>query len=252
MEIYIDSTLQTISKVFKIPSPQTKDRILLKRSLLKLSSKLNNVDPDVAIDEMKTILSQFKRYPSKFTDRANNRVLGIRDMLPKEYHPLTILDIGAGNTEISVALRQHYRLNKDSVFVVDPKITTSEDVTVLSYVNGKIPLPDKSIDLIVFLAVLHHIDPDTRNELIKEISRISRGFVLIREHNDDTTPEFRSFLDLIHIFWYAANNESYDPLHLMNRDQTKELMNSHQLISKSHVTYDTSNPQRLYYELYHK
>lgn len=253
--MFVGALLNTIGKVFDLPPSQSHTRSILRRNLSELMSQSEQLDAQTATQKMRDILARLPRLTVSPSNRIKERCATIVNMLnTRRFVPTRILDIGAGNTDITLELKQHYRLPMENIFVLDPKMQSSTEVTTLSYVDGKIPLPDKSIDLVIMFVVLHHIPPEQRETLVAEIARVlsDKGMLLIREHDNDNTREFKAFIEAVHTFWYVANNESYDPLFLMSRTQTQELMRKYGFTSRLFLTYSNSNPQQLYHELYVK
>jgi ubiquinone/menaquinone biosynthesis C-methylase UbiE len=166
--------------------------------------------------------------------------------------PANVLDIGAGSGDILGAVGETYSIGKDKLFALDLQPITSDKVTVIGYdADMRIPLDDKSVDLIIMLSLLHHISPEGRQVLLAEVQRVLSpdGRVIIREHNDPKSPKFRIFLQLIHYIWYVRNAESHDPLFLMSRKETQELMNSADFTAHKYVN-PGQNIQQLYCEIY--
>jgi hypothetical protein len=89
---------------------------------------------------------------------------------------------------------------------------------------------------------------------MNEINRVLKpnGVVIIREHDDDKSPELKQFIDLIHSFWYIASNETHDPLYMLSREEFDDLFKQHGMTSIYYETYDDPNPQRLYHEVFTK
>ena len=165
---------------------------------------------------------------------------------------MRVIDIGAGKGEIIQSVKNYYNLPKSNVYAIDQKLPKIKDITTLTYKDGKIPLPDKSIDLVLMFAVLHHIPLQPRLDILKEVERIlvPGGLVIIREHDDDKDPIFLKFIDLIHQFWYISENEKEDPLFLMSREETTNLMKDIGLSSIYYTTYNNPNPQHIYHEAF--
>lgn len=64
--------------------------------------------------------------------------------------------------------------------------------------NGEtIPLPDKSIDLVIISFVFHHIPPKKQEKLLQEINRVSRKYVLVIE--DTPRNSLQQWFNKIHI-----------------------------------------------------
>ncbi len=259
MESYVIALINNIRKVYIIPPKQSNayKSLFEKMKALMEGLLLNTVNGDAAIHSFSEILSTLKKLPPKqqSESRSTERISNITNMLNNlDFVPESIIDLGAGSGDITIALKDYYGLSTDKVFAIDQKLPSITEVTALTYVDEKIPLPDNSIYFVVMFVVLHHIPHDIRIDILDEISRIliPGGYVFIREHDDDTTKSFYVFIDLIHIFWYLSSNETADPLYLMTRTETQQLFENAGFQSVGFNKYSDPNPQRLYHELYRK
>ncbi len=254
MDSYPDILLRTMRKVFIIPQDKV-DKITKKLNTIFSQYKIHQINKQQVHNQLFTLINKLTRTSPRCT-RLNERISTIDSLLKSHnFTPKKILDIGAGNGEIISMLKTHYKLPHQDVFAIDQKLPETINATALNYVNGNIPLPDNSIDLIIMLVVLHHIPPDERSNILSEVNRIltTDGVLIIREHDDIKTLDFQTFIEILHIFWYLVSKETADPLHLMSRTETQELLKFHQLIPIAYHAYDTaSNPQHLYYEVYSK
>ena len=243
--VYVTALIKNIAKVYKTPAPNTAGYDKLVRDVSKLFVQ----------GDLKPILDQFKKIPIK-TGRVEERIDTITDMIKNlnfETGGMKVLDIGAGTGQIIQAVKKYYNLPKSDVYAIDQKLPNIKDITTLTYdKNGNIPLPNQSIDVILMFNVLHHIPIQPRLEILKEVQRIlvPGGLVIIREHADDHDPNFEKFIDLIHQFWYISENEHEDPLVLMTREETTQLMSDIGLKSVYYTTYNQPNPQHTYHEAF--
>lgn len=149
--------------------------------------------------------------------RATNRANLLIRMLPQEFIPETMLDIGVGDGSITSAIQRHYDLPKDKVFGTDIVTPREEPSFTFNLVDGSdLPFNDNSFDLITANMVLHHVDD--LDGLLQEIRRVLRpnGYLIISEHDilsnmnsEDisglTSEEWReyvsSFLDIVHLLY---------------------------------------------------
>lgn len=256
MESYSETLLRNIGKAFYLPRKQSNEYRLLLDDILNIFNNARNgtFSRQNIFDGLSRLIASMKRLPPR-TTRSNERISTIVEMLQsRSFIPRTILDIGAGNGQITSALAAYYNLPKENVFAIDEKLPPVLDATPITYLNGSIPLNDNSIDVIIMFAVLHHIPPDIRVNIMKEASRVLApgGYIIIREHNDNHDPNFYIFLDLLHLFWYITENETVDPLYLLSRDETTTLFRQVGLVPVKYSTYPEPNPQRLYHEIFGK
>lgn len=251
---YPDRLLRDIGRVFQLPPYRSPDYIQIQTYVDQLFT--TSLDRDSTITAMSNLLNILPRIPEK-TGRADERITTIDTLLQSQnFIPTSILDIGAGTGDITTALMNYYRLPPDRVFAIDQKLPSTVGVTALTYVEGKIPLPDSSIDLVILFAVLHHIPPEIRPGIMSEIYRVVKpgGLVIIREHDDNKDPQFFIYLDLYHILWYIAKNETSDPLYLLSRSETQDLFRSVNFTAVGYHTYPSGipNPKRMYHEMFKK
>ena len=256
MESYSDTLLRNIGKAFYLPRKQSPEYRSLWNEIHNIfeGAHNNTLSRQDIFNRLNGAITPLKRLPPR-TTRSNERISTIVEMLQSQsFTPKNVLDIGAGNGQITSALRAHYNLPYDNVFAIDEKLPPVVDVKPITYINGSIPLADNSIDVIIMFAVLHHIPPDVRINIMKEAARVLApgGYVIIREHNDNHDPDFYVFLDLLHLFWYVTENETIDPLYLMSRDETTKLFHQVNLVPVQYSTYPEPNPQRLYHEMFTK
>lgn len=261
MESYTHTLIYNIGKIYYIPHHRSPKYANLYQKLFNILNRLalNKINRQQATELFSQVLYELEKLPPKNssieTDRTDERISIIVDMLKSiKLIPKNILDVGAGTGDITSALKIYYNLPGNMVFAIDKKLPDVSNITPLIYNNGNIPLPDDSIDLIIMFVVLHHIPPNNREKILSEITRVlsPNGAFIIREHDADGTLNFNVFIDMLHIFWYLVYNENPDPLYLMTRNETFELLTKFGLKSKLYSTYSGPNPQRLYHELFIK
>lgn len=185
--------------------------------------------------------------------RLNERISGITEVIPENTIITSVLDIGAGNAEISLAVKEYYGLNSNQVMVLDPKVKPDPRYTKIEYDEFyRIMLPNNSVDLILIFNVFHHISPNDRINLVNEIYRVLKpnGLLIIREHDALNDKDFMTYLDLVHSFWYIYNNEEADPMWLFNKESLNQyfLNRGWELVNFR----QQENLMRLYYICYKK
>lgn len=128
-----------------------------------------------------------------------DRVLGgergvrraLRDVIASGAHPTSLLDIGAGSGE--VASRIGAWLARDSgtapaVFAADlhPDVVSvgsraAPELLWLRADGGRLPLADQSIDVVVCILTLHHLDEAGAVRLLAEAGRVARRAVIVSD-----------------------------------------------------------------------
>lgn len=181
---------------------------------------------------------------------SNVRCLPSSTHSPEQFIPGNIVDFGGGDGIILDSLGKIYNLGVENLVLIDPKSIFSNKHTIVSSLDD---IEDSCVDVILILNVLHHVrDID---EVLKEVRRVLRddGIIIIKEHDYIVGDKLlKTFIDLVHQFWYIVNNENSDPLHLMSRQQLTDIMSQHKLIPDKEFTYNDNNPQRLYFKTYIK
>lgn len=91
----------------------------------------------------------------------------------------TVLDVGTGDGSIAAALQKA----NPGVVVTGIDVLVREDaaIPVIEYDGINIPYANSSLDVVLFVDVLHH----TRNpqRLLNEAARVAKRWVIIKDHN---------------------------------------------------------------------
>jgi SAM-dependent methyltransferase len=131
--------------------------------------------------------------------RSDSRVNDILEILPPEFKPDNILDIGCAEGSITALLGKALNLEASNIHGCDVRnLDTFEGFCFKRILDDNtLPYDANSQSLIVCLMVLHHI-PDL-STTISEIYRILKpgGYFVIREH-DCNPEELATVLDIIH------------------------------------------------------
>ncbi len=99
----------------------------------------------------------------------------LADAIP---HRGTVLDLGAGDGSVAVALMQ---LRPDlKVEGVDVMIRPVTHIPVTQYDGNTLPFADQSFDYVTIVDVLHHTDDPAA--VLAEASRVARSGVVLKDH----------------------------------------------------------------------
>ena len=89
-----------------------------------------------------------------------------------------VLDVGCGDGQISAQLTKSGR--DISVRGIDVLLRPNSHIPVTQFDGSKIPFPDASFDLVMFVDVLHHTQDPVA--LLAEARRVTRRYILLKDH----------------------------------------------------------------------
>lgn len=138
--------------------------------------------------------------------RSDTRTEKIVEIMGKDFHPKSYMDIGCGDGLFTNGVTRAYPSAKGHSYATDlaPPISAQQDFEYVSYdEHGQMPVPAGSIDFVTTLMVLHHV-PEVR-VLLNEIARIMSPAAkfLVRE-TDATDPEDEAFNVVMDEIFYTA------------------------------------------------
>lgn len=196
---------------------------------------------------MSEILSKgYKIKPIKVMNRVDDRVSTIVPVINSVFstNDLYLLDIGAGDAEITMGLKQSLDLPSNHVYVSDPKTQPNPNYIKVMDMNH---LNDKSFDIVLLINILHHVPNDVKNNILNDIQRVLKpgGLLIVREHDSVEDPEYIQFLKVYHAFWYVHNNESVDEMYLFPMNKLDGILDARGY-KKIHTEYREGNLQRSY------
>jgi SAM-dependent methyltransferase len=107
------------------------------------------------------------------------RVRVLADRLAPLFPPrATVLDIGCGDGTLAASLVQ--RRNDVRINGVDVLVRPQAKIDVQLFDGAKLPLTDQSVDVALFVDVLHHTDDPA--VLLREARRVARRAVILKDH----------------------------------------------------------------------
>ena len=110
----------------------------------------------------------------------------------------SVLDIGCGDGTIAKHIKEYNPSVTMQGIEFAPRGTCK--IECRAFDGKNIPYPDASFDVCMFVDVLHHVrDSQGIVELLCEAHRVSRRFVLIKDHLSDTWFDFKTlqFMDWV-------------------------------------------------------
>ncbi|MGB3239826.1 MAG: class I SAM-dependent methyltransferase [Geitlerinemataceae cyanobacterium] len=148
--------------------------------------------------------------------RVNVLAEHLASLIP-ETASLEGLDVGCGSGEVAECVRQ--TRSNASFQGIDVLVRPQTRIPVRQFDGLTIPFPDRHFDFTMLVDVLHHADDATT--LLAECVRVSRQFVLIKDHYCNST------WDDVRLRWMDwVGNRSYGvslPYNYLSTQQWKKL-----------------------------
>lgn len=193
--------------------------------------------------------------------RAMSRVNDLKRWITES--PKTYLDFGAGDCEITSAMKKSFKIPK--VVAIDTRVNCSQEILkniehiVVSSDEKKIPVGTGEFDLVSCFQTLHHVE--NIESKLKEFSRIVKkgGLLVIREHNVND-PSVNMLVDIEHMIYdVTKKGVSFDeakkeyPLFAHSASEWDVLFGAHGFkpVGKFEPRM-RSNPTNHYYAAYKK
>ncbi len=162
------------------------------------------------------------------------RALVIAEKLAAQIpHGAAVLDIGCGDGSIASHIG-HLRADV-SVQGVEFQVRGGCRIECHAFDGSKLPFPDASFDVCLFVDVLHHTqDPDI---LLREAVRVSRSFVLLKDHLDEN---FIDHATLRFMDW--AGNRPHGVVMMYNYQSRKQWAEHFSRCGLAEVSWTTEVP----------
>lgn len=189
--------------VFKVLNYNFENALLTTQflTLLKAHFLSDNKEPCI----LQTFLKENNIGLCQEQGRVDGKIFDLTQIIQNDlnHQPTSLLDIGVGNGNIITSVANKVGLDKKDLFGIDVvDYSRNNNFNYIKYNDGKIPLANNSIDLVMLMMVLHH----TNNPLdtLKEAYRVlnSNGSVIVRETNA-YQPELVSFNVLMEYVFYT-------------------------------------------------
>ncbi len=151
---------------------------------------------DLPCDEVERSLSDIRFVNRFWGGHRMARAAALRMLAPETARPTTLLDVGSGAADVSLAVARRMERSGVSVRVVALDLKLSHlaasrricGTAVPALVAGDalaLPLPDGSFDWVFSSLFLHHLSPAENALVLREMARVARRglFVLdLRRH----------------------------------------------------------------------
>jgi SAM-dependent methyltransferase len=90
----------------------------------------------------------------------------------------SLLDVGAGDGLLASEIS--WRRSDIKIHAIDTLVRRNTEVPVAQFDGKSIPCDNRSIDVVMFVDVLHHTEDPTL--LLREAKRVARRIVIIKDH----------------------------------------------------------------------
>lgn len=97
-------------------------------------------------------------------------------------HHRWLLDVGGGTGVIAQCLADHFPIDRVTSIDVADRFHPNLSIDHKVYNGEVIPFSDQSFDAVAMNNVLHHVPRVRRTALLREIARVSRGPLYIKDH----------------------------------------------------------------------
>lgn len=217
------------------------------------------------------ITEKIFNYMSRINNLENNL---------KNNSQLSILDIGGGNGNVLSKLKN--KIESPSDFIcLETKTDWFEkykydnsNIIYKFWDNQVFPVKDHSVDIVLCMVALHHMEDETIRNVIKETYRILKpgGYFIIKEHdaNQESLPYIEWEHHLYHVLDCGFNDKLVETDSYLNQVITKynfkdkkeweEMITSSNFQLKSRLNRfleqpfkeEDKNPSNLYWDIYLK
>ena len=257
--INYNTLLKIITTIYKKITTETPQIITqISEPIKQISEPIEQIsEPIKQISEIPPISTYHQKSTAeqKAEKRVSERVKHIRNTLPKNTKINSVLDIGAGNAEITDKIAKTFNLSKAYAMDVYPAIEFvkpfPDSIVEYKQVTGEtLPFADHSIDMVTAFMSIHHI-PNSE-KLITEICRVLKpnGFLFFREH-DVTNQKLSNYLDDIHSQYHKDPHEhSINPTYYWSKTDLFNFLIKQGFKKVKDSNYSGSNPQAIYHSLY--
>ena len=170
-------------------------------------------------DTSSATIESLRRFHGHFVSPRRVRVLSalLSPLIPSG---ASVLDIGCGDGAIAALIR---RTRSDlSITGVDLSLRPGCEIDAVVYDGKRLPFPDASRDICLFVDVLHHAT-DMAN-LLQDACRVARRGVLVKDHLCHTRAD-RAILTAMD--WFGNSTYGFDfPRHYLAADGWRRLFAS--------------------------
>lgn len=92
------------------------------------------------------------------------------------------LDLGAGDGLVGSAIQAFFPIQKVTGLDINLRVHPQSSINIARYNGQSIDYPDKAFDVTLLINVIHHVPKEKRLVFIKEVKRVTRKVILIKDH----------------------------------------------------------------------
>jgi ubiquinone/menaquinone biosynthesis C-methylase UbiE len=144
-------------------------------------------DPGVSSEELESALRELERINRWLGGYRTTRIgVGrLTQLLPAD-RPITVLDLGAGGTDLHAILRPLHRQFEITGLDINPRVREfaarhGHDSEVVTGSAHTLPYPDRSFDIVHASLFLHHCTDFEAIQLLQQAARIARFGVVVND-----------------------------------------------------------------------
>jgi len=269
-----------INKIFKQNTHSKKISILFKH-IHKIIIHTKNTKEDIISSMIKINDLLQSNNINKTTKIDNKNHIWVSQKLINIFkengmdNKIKIVDIGGGDGNILNNISDLFEIPKQNMFCIEQpswheKYNFKYDINYIFWNNSIINITPKSIDVILIMVTLHHMDNNTLKNLIINVKKILKpnGLIIIKEH-DLTDNYIKKSIDWEHHLYHLmmTQNEEITNKHLtdyldkfINNYKSKKeydnIFNEFEIKSELNrffepfVDYEYANATNLYWKVY--
>jgi len=177
--------------------------------------------------------------------RSGDRLMMMRNLVSGPVN--TYCDIGCGDCHITISVRDSLKCRVTYAIDTTPPDENFVRENALIFAEDASEIPDQSVDLVTIFMTLHHMSLGVIVATLNNCKRILKygGRLIIREHDDELTPPFDAFMDLIHLY-----NSDVSYYELRSWTAWNKIITDQGFSLVKKITYMEPNPQRIFHASY--
>ncbi len=166
----------------------------------------------------------------------------LSEIIKKNFdHDIKIVDIGGGEGDVIKNIGENLDISSKNLYCVEQNNQWTEyykfnnKINYIFWNNHYIDIVDKSIDIVILMVSLHHMNDEVLHNTMKNIKRIlkPKGIVIIKEH-DMYNDDIKYTIDWEHHLYHIIRSENEE----LKKNKLKKYLNKFVNNYKSKKDYD--------------